>query len=229
LVAVSSDGGASAAPGLTIAGGVLTAFARVPATGSLIAGGAVGSAPVAFRSTDGGASFQPLPTPPHLRALAARGARLYAVADNYADGYAIGTSDDEGTTWQPLMSYARGGTSIAPHAIDAIAACVMTSCRGDCLSRASMSQWAPELCSATLAMPTGDAGVPPRDASADATAPGRDGASDRGQGDGGSVDGRPGGVASSGGCHCQTGGPESRPLGGIVVVLAFARRRRRRR
>jgi hypothetical protein len=58
VIAVSSDGGATAVPQLTIAGGVLTAFARVSATGTLIAGGAVGDAPVAFRSTDGGGSFQ---------------------------------------------------------------------------------------------------------------------------------------------------------------------------
>jgi hypothetical protein len=159
-VAVASGGGANLATPLSLAGGVLTAFARVPATGDLIAGGDTGG-PVAFRSTDGGASFQPLPAPAHLRALAARGGRLFAVADNYADGFAVGTSDDEGMTWQPLMSYAAGGTSIAPHAIDAIAACVASTCRADCLNRAGMSQWAPDLCSAAPPDGGADAAVSP--------------------------------------------------------------------
>jgi MYXO-CTERM domain-containing protein len=117
------------------------------------------------------------------------------------------------------MSYASGGTSIAPHSIDAIAACVMTTCRGDCLSRASMSQWAPELCSATLSMATSDAGDVSGDGSADART------TDAGRFD----DGGRGGVAPAVGCRCQTGGSGSMPVGGVVMLLAFALRRRPRR
>ena len=65
----------------------------------------VGLDEVAYRSTDAGASFQALPTPPSVRAMSARGSTLYVVADNVADGYAVGTSVDEGQSWQPLMRY----------------------------------------------------------------------------------------------------------------------------
>ncbi len=57
----------------------------------------------AWRSTDGGTSFVPWTGQPHLRALAARGGRLYAAADAFADGFAVGASDDDGATWRPLL------------------------------------------------------------------------------------------------------------------------------
>ena len=53
-LAISTNGGASAATPLTFPGGVFTAFARMP-SGSLIAGGVVGTTNVGYRSTDGGA------------------------------------------------------------------------------------------------------------------------------------------------------------------------------
>jgi MYXO-CTERM domain-containing protein len=214
-VAVTTDGGATLTSPLTIAGGVVSAFARVPSSGDLIVGGDVGT-PVAFRSTDGGATFQPLPAPPHLRGLAARGARLYAAADNDADGYAVGISDDEGETWQPLVSYAPGGTSIAPHAIGAIAACVAGACRSDCLSRASMSQWAPDLCTAAPAEPGQDAGAA-RDAGTDARSPAKDAAADRPN------------PRASNGCGCQTGGPPGQGSLVALTSLAILVRRRGRR
>ena len=57
----------------------------------------------AWRSTDAGGSFAPWTGQPHLRALASRGARLYAAADAFADGYAVATSDDDGASWKPLL------------------------------------------------------------------------------------------------------------------------------
>ncbi|HVV52753.1 MAG TPA: hypothetical protein VHO06_24040, partial [Polyangia bacterium] len=165
VVAATADGGATVTPRLTFAGGVVSAFARLP-NGDLIAGGTSGQDPVAFRSADGGMTFQPLPAPPHLRALAARGTRLYGVADNYMDGYAVGTSDDEGMTWQPLVSF--GGDPDAPGvaSVGAIAACVSAVCESDCLTRAGMGQWAPDVCTAAPAPDGGSA----RDASPDAPA-----------------------------------------------------------
>jgi hypothetical protein len=229
-VAITRDGGATVAPVLALAAGVVTAFARLPASGDLVVGGTSGLNQVAFRSTDGGASFQPLPTPPRLRALAARGARLYAAADNYVDGYAVGASDDEGMTWQPLVSYAPGGTSIAPHAIEAIAACVATACRADCLTRASMSQWAPDLCSATPPEPGLDGGETARDAAADGAGTPRDAAADRaGTPRDAAVDrARP---ASSGGCGCRVGGPPGAPalVLFVLIVLPLASAARRGR
>src|SRR5579871_124103 len=219
-VAVTRDGGATVAPVLTLAAGAVAGFARVPASGDLIVGGSKGVAQVAFRSTDDGVTFQPLPAPPHLRGLAARAGRLYAAADDYADGYAVGVSDDEGMTWQPLVSYAPGGTSIAPAAVGAIAACVATACRADCLSRASMSQWAPDICSAAPPEPGLDAGATARDAAADGPGAPRDAAVDR-----------PSRPAPSSGCGCQIGLAPRPPVGtGLVaLVLAAVVRRRARR
>jgi hypothetical protein len=67
----------------------------------------------AFISLDRGSSFAPWPsTAPntlHLRALAEREGRIYAAADDLQDGFALAVSDDQGTTWQPLLSFANIG------------------------------------------------------------------------------------------------------------------------
>ncbi len=107
-LATSTDSGASAATPLTFPGGVFTAFARMP-SGSLIAGGVVGTTSVGYRSTDGGASFAPLPAVPFtFKAMSARGTTLYAALDNMTDAFAIETSADEGMTWRPLDALQQG-------------------------------------------------------------------------------------------------------------------------
>jgi photosystem II stability/assembly factor-like uncharacterized protein len=58
-----------------------------------------------FISTDGGESFDMLKSAPHLRGLGERDGRLYAVADDVMDGYAVGVSDDQGESWQPLLHF----------------------------------------------------------------------------------------------------------------------------
>jgi hypothetical protein len=62
----------------------MTAFLR-RSDGALIVGAANGTS---FISTDQGVTFVPWFNPPHLRALGERNGILYAVADNYLDGYA---------------------------------------------------------------------------------------------------------------------------------------------
>jgi photosystem II stability/assembly factor-like uncharacterized protein len=203
-VAVTTDGGATATTPLTFPGGILSAFTRM-ASGTLVLGAVVGTTSVAYTSIDGGSTFQPLPTPqPSFRALSSRGATLFVVADNQADGYAVGTSTDQGKTWTPLMAY---------EDIQAIQTCLMAACQTDCLTRAGAGQWLPDICSATLA-------PPPADASTDAR-PGGDKVDAGAAGRGGT---------SSGGCHCAASGAETPgpwSLGGLGIPLALGWRRRR--
>ena len=77
--------------------------------------------PVLYRSTDHGATFQTVGTqPPHIRAMSARGNQIYAAADNFSDGYALGVSTDDGATWQSVMSYDH---------VAAILGCVKQACQ----------------------------------------------------------------------------------------------------
>ena len=133
---------------LTLPDGGLTAFVRMP-SGTFVTAGMIGLDAVAWRSTDGGATFVPLPSPPHIRALAARNDALYASADNFVDDFAIGVSHDEGMSWQRLMSYSD---------VRAIKSCVRGACRDNCQMLADMSLWAPEICDAILPPGNSDGG-----------------------------------------------------------------------
>ncbi len=166
-LAITTDGGASATLPLSLPGGALSAFTRMP-SGSLIAAGILGTDEVAYRSTDGGATFTMLPAALPVRGLASRGTTLYAATDTMTAPSAIETSPDEGMTWQPLMKYSD---------IQAIQTCVMALCQDDCEYRAGMSQWPESMCSA-VAAPV-DAGSAPeagRDAGPTVT-PGKSGCS----------------------------------------------------
>jgi hypothetical protein len=99
-LAISHDGGQGARVALAV-DGPLTAFLR-RADGTLLVGTKLAGA---FASRDGGETFEPWPGAPHLRALGERGGTLYAVADNTADGYAVGSSKDGGKTWTPLLRF----------------------------------------------------------------------------------------------------------------------------
>ena len=56
-------------------------------------------------SHDDGATFQENRAVPGVLALAQRDGILYAAADNFADGFALGASSDEGATWQPVVRF----------------------------------------------------------------------------------------------------------------------------
>jgi MYXO-CTERM domain-containing protein len=202
-VGLTTNGGAGITLAADFPGGLINSFARMP-SGTLVVGGIIGVDPAAFRSTDRGQTFSPLPAPPHLSALSARGSTLYGVADNLADNYAVGASDDEGMTWRPLVSYDQ---------IQAIAACVKATCMNDCLMRAAMGQWPDTMCSATpmpqpiVTSPDGG----PRDAAPDTAAPPADGSSD----------GTPATPKSTHqGCSCAAA-PVEGPGGAWVVALAL--------
>jgi MYXO-CTERM domain-containing protein len=219
-VAAAGAGGASdftVTTPLSFPDGILSAYARL-ASGTIVLAAVVGIDEVGYRSTDGGASFQPLPMPPSVRALSARGTTLYAVADNVVDGYAIGTSADEGQTWQPLMRYEQ---------IAAIQACVKTACQVDCLARSSAGQWSEDFCAATPPA-SSDAGTAPPDAG-DAGLPHDAGQATGGGGSGGGADASVSPPSNSG-CACAVtapAAPAGLPL--MLAIAALARRRRRQR
>lgn len=60
---------------------------------------------LAYKSTDDGRTFQPLPGVPHLRALAERDGVLYGATDDVVDNFSVATSRDQGATWGPLMRF----------------------------------------------------------------------------------------------------------------------------
>ena len=80
----------------------MRAFLRRSSDGALIVASSNGQA---FISADQGATFTSLANPPHIRALGERAGIIYAVTDNFLDGYAVARSVDQGVTWQALVRY----------------------------------------------------------------------------------------------------------------------------
>ncbi len=80
-----------------------------------------------------------VPNPPAIRALSQRSGKVYAAADNFGDGYALGTSADEGTTWQALMTYAD---------VKAINPCLKAHCQTTCEAEVMVSLWTADVCAA---------------------------------------------------------------------------------
>ena len=222
-LALTTDGGATVATALTFPGGILTAYTQM-ASGTIVVGSVIGVDNVAFRSTDAGKTFQqlPKPLPQAIRALSSRGTTLYAVADNQNDPYAVGISTDQGMTWQKFLSYDQ---------ITAIAGCLHDQCQTDCMNRAGLCQWPPDLCSAVA--PTADGG-----AAGTSGGGGRGGGGSTGTagsmgtaGSGGSsMGGGTGGGGGSSGCHCAAtgGGASAWWLLGVATCASLALRRRSR-
>lgn len=96
---VSRDGGATFRTALSPAERLTTFLRR--ADGTLLTATRDGRA---FRSRDDGGSFSPWAAGLHLRALAERGGLLYAAADDLADPFAVGVSED-GETFRALFHY----------------------------------------------------------------------------------------------------------------------------
>lgn len=149
-VAVSSDGGQN----LTEPAAVneqFTSFVRLP-SGTLLLGGSDSGKGVTFRSTDGGASFQPFPSsssssavaPPHLRALAVRNGKLYGAADNFIDHFALGVSSDEGATFRPLLTFDQ---------VKRVKPCVQQVCRKVCDDLAGLTLWPAQVCGDATSLP----------------------------------------------------------------------------
>jgi hypothetical protein len=120
---------------------------------------------------------------------------VYAATDNFGDGYAIGTSADEGTTWQALMTYAD---------VKAITPCLKTFCQDVCNMEVSVSLWSADVCAADPPGTTGAAGT------------GGGGAAGM-AGQGGTGTGGTGGMAGAGG---STGGKPPAKHSGCAVAGA---------
>jgi hypothetical protein len=236
-LATSTNSGVSASTPLTFPGGVFTAFARM-ASGSLVAGGVVGTTNVGYRSTDGGVSFAPLPAVPFtFKAMSARGTTLYAALDNMTDPFAIETSSDEGMTWRPLMRFNKDVDGGATGYIQAIQTCLMSFCQTDCDNRSSAELISQDVCSAAVMPHPLDGGAGASSGSGTGGATGKGGTSGTGTGGKSSSDGGPadakGGATSGSGCgHCALPpGPtgSSLSLTALLATVAFLGLRRRRR
>jgi MYXO-CTERM domain-containing protein len=142
--------------------GQFTAYVRLD-SGTILVAGALAVEGVGFRSTDGGMTFTDwtprtlsdggvpdvaadggAPRPPHLRALAARGGKLYAAAKNFSDDWAVGVSTDEGLTFTKLTRYDQ---------VSAIRACAVSACQDSCESQAAAQVWPVTLCHPTAPPP----------------------------------------------------------------------------
>jgi uncharacterized protein (TIGR03382 family) len=151
-IVVTHDGGATVTATLSIAGR-FTSYVQL-ASGARLVGAVVNSSnmPALYRSRDGGATFEPVAGPPSIRALSRRGDRVYAATNNFSDGYALGASDDEGTTWHAVMSYDQ---------VQSVLGCVSSDpqCQTTCQAlagRGTMSPgmiWDPAVCGANPVEP----------------------------------------------------------------------------
>jgi MYXO-CTERM domain-containing protein len=155
--------------------------------------------------------------PPAIRALAQRAGKVYAAADNFGDGYALGTSTDEGTTWQAFMTYAD---------VKAINPCLKSACQTSCESQVSVSLWSEDVCSADAPGSTGTGG---------AAGSGGGGHAGGGAGGAGGAPGMGGTGATKtvtpkkGGCSVAATSPDAAPLFLLSAVWLAALLRRRRR
>jgi hypothetical protein len=223
-LAVTRDGGATATKSLTIPF-YFTSFARMP-DGALVVSGVVAVAPALtpalFVSHDRGASFKQNDAVPGVLALGQRGGILYAAADNFSDGFALGASSDEGATWQPVVRFDQIGS---------ITACLRgdPQCQASCEALAGKGIgspgmiWEEAVCTASGTSGTSGGG-------------GSAGTGSAGSGGGGSAGG---GVAPRpSGDHCAVARDRSAPGAGalalaagwltIMVVRRSPRRSRRR-
>jgi hypothetical protein len=196
-LAVVDWGGASVKTPLALEGGSLSGFVEMK-SGTILVSGMVGADPVLYRSSDGGATFQDVPSPPRLWGLSEREGQVFGAART-AEPFAIATSIDEGTTWQPLVRYAD---------IQGVDACVQKQCLDSCLLQASRDLWSADICSP----------APPPDVAIDASAEPRDATAagpDRDQ--------RP---SSGCGCSVTEEGQTVKPA--LLLLAAWLLRRRRR-
>jgi len=135
VLAVVDGGGGLVTKPLSLDGGFMSGFLQTEA-GVILVSGLVGADPVLYRSEDGARTFASLPAPPALWGLSQRAGTIFGAARTGAS-FAIGTSIDEGSSWQPLMRYAD---------VHAVAACAQVACEDACLLQASLELWSPQIC-----------------------------------------------------------------------------------
>jgi hypothetical protein len=116
-----------------------------------------------YRSTDGGVTFDMLPTELHPRSLAERAGKLYLANDSLADEQVISVSEDEGQTWKTLMKLDQ---VVAANNCPGARSLCTTACR----TLQSRNVFQPAAC-APLGAAAPDAGAPDADAPARPDAP----------------------------------------------------------
>lgn len=137
-VAISHDGGMTFRKPIVVSG-QLTAFARLSA-GAWVVGAMIGTQGAIFRSVDGGMTFSVEEGTLRLRALAERDGLLYAAADNFRDGWAIGVSADQGATFQPLARYDQ---------VASVRDCARSACQATCINLADRRLWGRKVCASS--------------------------------------------------------------------------------
>ena len=157
-LAITTDAGETWSIPLSVPERQLTGLLRRRSGTILVTAGPLvtdGTTPhLAFRSDDGGATFVDWPLPLRAKGLAERDRRLFVAADNYLDGFALASSDDDGSSWTPLLRF---------EDVDGIRPCVRESCQYDCDLLAGDKIFPPETCN-----PVADAGTDARTAASDA-------------------------------------------------------------
>lgn len=199
---LTPDGGVTARAILTPSG-VMKAFLRL-ADGAILVSTDDQNTAGLFRSRDGGTTFDTLPNPPHVRALSQRGDTIYAATDNFAEGYAVGLSKDDGSTWSSLLAY---------EDVQAVVPCLKAACRATCEAQVQLTLWSEDVCTADAPMSSAGSG-----------GQGAGGMGSGGQAAGGTAGAHgsaPGPAAGrESGCRCQAGDdPLRRRPGASVLVL----------
>ncbi|MBC8133624.1 MAG: hypothetical protein H7X95_11635 [Deltaproteobacteria bacterium] len=138
-LAITTDAGLTWSIPVMIPQGRLTAFLRRQDGTVLVT--AVDEAGVArgFRSDDGGTTFNDWALAVHPRGIAERGRTLFVAADNIVDGFALGSSEDGGTTWTPRLRFGD---------ISGVRPCVRDACQNDCELLAGIMLFPPQTCNA---------------------------------------------------------------------------------
>jgi hypothetical protein len=203
---ITEDGGATFQAPLQLTGGSVSGFALL-ASGTILVTGMIGNDPVLYRSRDRGATFATVAQPPKLWGLAQRGSTLYG-AGQAGERFAVGTSTDEGTTWQPLMRYDQ---------VTAIDSCVKAACQEVCQTEVDLGLWDQAVCAASApARPDGSAPVD-SGAGGGGGAPGDAG---HGGGAGGTAADAGGGAPGRSGCSCETA--RARDASVLALLLSAA-------
>ncbi|HEY8924886.1 MAG TPA: sialidase family protein [Polyangia bacterium] len=211
-LAATADGGMTARK-ILIPSGVMKAFLRLGDGTILVAAqddSEGRSVARLYRSRDGGATFESLAKPPHVRALSERAGTVFAATDNFSEGYAVGVSTDQGETWRGLLAY---------EDVHAILPCAKTSCQEVCASEVQLSVWPAEVCSADA----------PPESEGTGGAGGRGSAGGAaGQGGAGPAGRPPRAGGSSGGCQATPDATVAvAPLAPALLLLVLAKARRR--
>lgn len=150
---ISNDGGRTLTVALTAdPGQQLSAFFR-SASGALFAAAFDSVGGTLFRSTDAGASFQPLATGLHVGSIAERNGALYVLADGLNDPFLVGISRDNGETFETLLDYTQvAGVKTCGSGTD-----LRNACATSCLNLNNADVFAPMVCSTLVGGPAGSA------------------------------------------------------------------------